>query len=117
MVACRSDMTVAALVCAALAAWLSGGALTVLPFQSGAPRSGLLPSVLWLAVAVSGALVIGWTSGPRLRTRLRLLLLSALLLLPWLPIRIPPVFLMWAGPLRYWIWALLAAVCASALTK
>jgi hypothetical protein len=125
MVACRSDMTVAALLSAALAAWVSGGALTVLPFQAGAPRSGLLPSILWLALAVSSALVVGWTSGRRFKTRLEtrlatrlpVLLLSALLLLPWLPIRIPPAFLIWAGPLRYWVWALLAAVWVSTLAK
>ena len=111
-------MTVAALVCAALATWASSGALTVLPFQAGAPRSGLLPSLLWLAGAITVALVFARTMAPQLGRRVRILFLSMLLFLPWLPTRVPPAFLIWAGPLGLWVLALLAAAtCASTIAK
>lgn len=101
-------MTVAALACAALAAWASGGALTLLPFQSGAPRAGVLPSLVWLAVALTCAVALAWTVAPRLGGRVRVLILSTLLFLPWLPIRVPPAFLIWAGPLSLWVLGVLA---------
>ncbi len=101
-------MTVAALVCAALAAWASGGSLTVLPFQSGGPRAGLLPSLLWLAIAIVAALILTRTLSPAAGKRARVWLLSALVLLPWLPVRIPSSFLIWVGPIRFWVLAILA---------
>ncbi|MEP7307132.1 MAG: hypothetical protein ABJA98_16590 [Acidobacteriota bacterium] len=118
MVACRFVMTVAALVCAALAIWASGGSLTLLPLQSGAPRAGLLPSILWLAIAVAAALILAWRLSPAVAKRAPVWLLSALVLLPWLPIRVPYAFLIWAGPLRFWVLAMLAvAVTSSALAQ
>jgi hypothetical protein len=101
-------MTILALLCAALASWASAGALTVLAFQAGAPRVGLLPPIMWLAFAVACALALAWILRRTRARRARLLLVSALILLPWLPIRIPPAFLIWVGPLGVWLWGALA---------
>ena len=52
------------------------------------------------------------------RNASRMWLLSALVLLPWLPIRVPAAFLIWAGPLRFWVLAMLAvAATSSALAQ
>src|SRR5436190_7768493 len=96
---------------AALAAWVSAGALSVASSQPRAPRIGVLPPPGWLAVCVAtlGAVVLTWW--PR-RPRVVVLALSTLLLLPWLPVPIPAAFLVWVGPLRVWLWIILVAAFA-----
>jgi hypothetical protein len=105
-------MTIAALVCAAIAAWLSGGSLTLLPTAPGTPRAGIFPSILWLAVALAVALAIGWRTPPKFIKKSFIFLASVLVALPWLPVRVPPAFLIWAGPAKLWVWALLVVSLA-----
>jgi hypothetical protein len=114
-------MTIAALVCAAVAAWLSGGALTLLP-GPGAARAGVLPPLSWLAISLGAAVLIAWRLPAKLLRNSWVLLLSALIVLPWLPIRVPPAFLIWAGPAKVWVWtlivsAIVVALAAPALAK
>ena len=100
-------MTTAVLVCAALALWLSTGALTLVDAHLSAPRVGLLPSPVWLLALVAMAVLLAFTGRPTARRSL-VLLLSSLALLPWLPFRVPTVFLIWAGPLQLWLWIAIA---------
>lgn len=102
-----SVRTLSAIVTAAVALWASAGALAFAGVEVGAPRIGLLPSPWWLlaALALAGlaALLVRAT-----RQRLTVLWLAALLLLPWLPITVPAATFVWAGPLRFWVLALIA---------
>src|ERR1041385_1795816 len=99
----------------ALAIWMSRGALTPASQQTRGPRYGLLPSPLWLAVAavlVWIAIRIAASSAGPLARRVGIAGLAALLLLPWLPIPVPPAFLVWTGPLATWLWILIAVALA-----
>jgi len=100
----------------ALAIWMSRGALTPASQQTRGPRYGLLPSPLWLAVAavlVWIAIRIAASSAGPLARRVGIAGLAALLLLPWLPIPVPPAFLVWTGPLATWLWILIAVALAA----
>ena len=44
--------------------------------------------------------------------RFALLVLSGILLAPWLPGRVPAALYVWAGPLRGWLWTVLVAAIA-----
>ncbi len=91
---------VAAAVIAALAAWLSQGTIAS---TGGAERVALLPisfAALGLAL-VAGALLFfavrrGSSAAP--------VALLGLILLPWLPIRLPAALLLWTGPLALLVW-------------
>src|SRR5437867_3476037 len=96
---------------AALAAWVSAGALSVASSQPRAPRIGVLPPPGWLAVCVATLGTVVLTRWPR-RPRVVVLALSTLLLLPWLPVPIPAAFLVWVGPLRVWLWIILVTAFA-----
>ena len=87
--------------------WVSAGTLAFAGVDVGAPRIGVLPSPWWLAAAlIVAALTVAI---PRATSRRPTALwLAALLLLPWLPIRVAPAFMVWAGPLRIWLFALIA---------
>src|SRR4051794_24141836 len=84
----------------ASAAWVSLGALSMASALPGAARIGVLPSGLWLAALFLVAAAVVLSSRARWAP---LLSIAALLLLPWLPVRVPPAFYMWVGPLRGWI--------------
>jgi hypothetical protein len=105
-----SPLRLSFILIAALAAWVSAGALSVASSQPEAARLGVLPSGLWLAssvaVAVGLALVIrpAWTAW---------LAVSGLLLLPWLPVAVPDAFYIWVGHLRAWLWIVLAGAIAA----
>src|SRR5262249_11762649 len=91
--------------------WISAGALTVVTAGSTSPRIGVLPSVGWLALALVAALVIGLIARPAGRAG-AILCLSALLLMPWVPLPVPRAALIGPGLLRMWLWAVLAAALA-----
>jgi hypothetical protein len=97
---------------AALAAWITAGALSVASAQPRAPRVGVLPSVAWLVVALAAAAGTAWATRRRWPA---LLAIAGLLLLPWLPVPVPAAFYIWVGPLRTWVWVLIAAGVAAPL--
>lgn len=100
-----------------MAAWVSGGALTLTSAENSAVRLGILPAPSWLVVglmvAVAAALLARtkpWRTAP-------ILTLSTLLLLPWLPVRVPLAFYAWMGPVRTWLWTALAIGLAVPLCR
>lgn len=100
---------------AAIALWVSLGALAEIAYQPLVTpqlvRAGLLPSLWWLAGLLVFAAVC--LAIPALRRREAWLLgVPALVLLPWLPGRVPKVFLIWTGPLRTWIWLIVVVSLA-----
>lgn len=107
-----SRVTVALI--AALAAWVTSGQLSGTSV-SDAVRFAVLPSPLYLIASLLASFVLVRV----IRTSSRMLLaLSALVLLPWLPIAIPQVFYIWTGPLRVWLWTAIAvAALAPALPR
>ena len=90
---------------AATAAWLTGGALTLTSALPGAVRIGLAPSPAWLAVWIAA----GCVAFALLPRRFALLLLSGILLAPWLPGTLPAALYIWTGPLRVWLWVVVLA--------
>src|SRR5690242_17053410 len=103
-----------ALLCAALAAWVSLGALTFLTNDGRGQYVGVLPPVAWL-VAFLGAAALVASFVRRNPTTVAPLWLTAVLLLPWMPwpVRVPLSVFMWTGALAGWIWTI--AVMAVAL--
>jgi hypothetical protein len=96
--ACASLFTV-------LAAWLSQG--TIAHGDGGVARLALLPVTpfaLTLALA-AGVAVIGL--GRVGASRLPLVLLT-LAVLPWLPVPVPAIFLLWSGPIVAVVWVAVA---------
>ena len=87
---------------AGTAIWLSFGSLAVTDAASGR-RIGLLPPfwVLALSTAATVALFAQVTS---VRRTTHVVMWSFLILLPWLPIPIPDVFLIWTGPAVLFAW-------------
>ncbi|HSK10062.1 MAG TPA: hypothetical protein VK911_10830 [Vicinamibacterales bacterium] len=92
--------------CVAVAAWASGGVVALSHAGPGASRVGLLPAAWWLAALIPAALALVFFLHRRGRQwALAPAFLLAVLLLPWLPVPVPDAFLLWTGPLRWWIWA------------
>lgn len=90
----------------ALAAWLGGGAIA---YGTGHARYGLTPSIAWLVAAIVAAIVVRRSRWP---------LLALVCLLPWLPFRVPPAFLIWTGPATAWVTGLIAvAMMAGAVHR
>lgn len=104
--ASRTAAAAAACV-AALAFYTSFGVLTVTDAGPRPERIGLLPPVWILAVAATAALICTAVVR-RPHNWYRPLLLAACLLLPWLPLHVPDVFLIWAGPAALGVWAAVA---------
>src|SRR5512144_366118 len=80
--------TVGAMLCAAFALWVSFGAIAFLDTHNRASYVGLLPSPVWLLILVLLACVLAAAARPLART-VAPLWLSAVLLLPWLPLPLP----------------------------
>lgn len=87
----------AAAAVAALSAWTALGTLAVA--EPGGPRLGVLPPLWVLGIFLVGAVVAASTS--RARGLWLPMLASALAILPWLPVPVPPAFLVWMRPLLY----------------
>lgn len=87
---------------AAVSVWLSAGTLVV---QGGdASRVAAVPSLTILAALLAVALIAAFV------TRLRLgqawpLAISVLIWLPFVPGDVPAAFLLWTGPLEWFVWA------------
>jgi hypothetical protein len=102
-----------AAACAGSAAWCSLGTLALSDGGARAVRVGLLPPLWWLAAFVAGSVALAWAI--RLSPdRAKPLFSSAVLFVPWLPVRLPAVLLLWAGPLVWLVWAATAAAVLSA---
>jgi len=124
MVACVPLMAVGALLCAAVALWITGGALTVMD-RAGDPRMGLLPSPWWLLALVATFAAFGLVASRRLVrlntfwiSRMKVFWISAVVFLPWLPwlpFDIPRAFFLWVGPLSIAIWIAIAIVLLAPL--
>ena len=95
-------------VFAALAAWLTGGALTLTSIQPNAPRIGILPSPVWLALWLLVAFVLR-AALRRGESRFAVLSVPVILVAPWLPISVPSAFYIWTGALRSWLWVVVVA--------
>jgi hypothetical protein len=85
-----------------MALWLSLGILTVIDGDA-VPRYGLLPShwflVTFLMIAIGAAAVF------RISARTALpLFLTVSIVLPWLPLPMPDVLLVWTGPMVRLVW-------------
>ncbi len=83
-------------------AWISQGVIALVE-PDHVTRVGALPGWSWLAACVAGGAALVAVSRPAPLAWPPLLLLG-LLWLPWLPGRIPGVFLMWEGPLESGVW-------------
>jgi hypothetical protein len=103
----RALPTLAATACTALALWLSWGVLAVARSDAPADRLGLLPPwwALVLAALAAAALVAGLRRG---RTGIGPLFVACLVVLPWVPGRIPVAWLVWTGPAVAAVWMLVA---------
>jgi len=96
-----------AAACAGIAAWCSLGSLTVTEAGASPSRIGLLPPLWWLLALVTAAVALAWAG--RLSTdRARPLFFSAILVVPWLPIRLPAPALVWTGPASWFVWVAIA---------
>ena len=98
-------VALAAAACTAIAAELSFGTLAYR--GAGGARLGIVPiDARHLAVAaLAGALVlaIAWKAGRARRAAVAVAPLG-LLLLPWLPLPVPPAFLLWTGAIVSLAW-------------
>jgi len=98
---------------AGAAAWASLGTLTLSDAGTRAVRVGLLPPLWWLAALVAGSVALAWAF--RLSSdRAKPLLFSAVIFLPWLPVRLPAAALIWSGPFVWLVWAAIAAALLAA---
>ena len=96
-----------ALVCGAVAVWVSFGALTFLDTTPGSPYVGILPSPVWLFGLLSVAALITIIVRPPART-VAPLWLSAVMLLPWLPLPLPAAAFIWTGHVGVWLFVVIA---------
>ena len=100
--------------CAGLAAWCSLGTIGLIGTAAIDTRVGLLPPwwLLPLLVLVIFAAIRLSRLSP---VQVSPLFGSAVVLLPWLPFRVPPAALLWTGPFVVAIWVVVIA--AVALTR
>jgi hypothetical protein len=97
-------LAVVAAAVAACAAWLSFASFAVTGADTS--RAGILlvdPFHLVLSLA-AGAVTLAAAWPPRSRRVLVALSPLALVVLPWLPFRVPPAFLLWTGPVLALVW-------------
>ena len=111
-----SFAALAVVLAAAVAFWVSAGVLTIANGDPGPPRIGVLPSpgllALHLLTGIMAVLVIRPSA-----QRAGLLILSALILLPWLPMPMPDAAFVWAGHLPAWLWIGLAVALAAPVAR
>jgi hypothetical protein len=113
MVARRASLLAAgAALCAALALWVSFGALSFVDAENDAPYVGVLPPVSWLVVLLVAAIALTMVIRPSPRA-VSPLWLSAVVLLPWLPLPVPLSAFIWTGNLLLWLWAAIGVALAA----
>jgi hypothetical protein len=106
----------AAIACGAGAFWVSLGAIAFTDPSAPSTRVGLLPPLSWLAALLGLAVATAIFFGPAHR-RVAALWLSAVLFLPWLPVRLPFAVFMWIGGLRWWLWAAIGTTLAVPIVR
>ena len=95
---------IAASATTGVAAWCSLGTVGLVHSSSTITRLTLVPRWWLLPVFIASAFVI--TRVARLTShQLSALFLSALAILPWLPMPLPAAFLVWTGPLLVAVWS------------
>lgn len=104
-----SIVATGALACAAVAFWVSFGEIAFLDTANRARYVGIVPSPIWLLVAVPVTAVIAQFVRPTARGSAPLWL-SGVLLLPWLPGRLPLSVFVWTGHVAEWVWIAIAAM-------
>ncbi|HEV3218050.1 MAG TPA: hypothetical protein VGZ27_20150 [Vicinamibacterales bacterium] len=105
-----------ALVCAAAAFWVSFGAIAFLDTGNRARYVGILPAPIWLLAAFLVAAVLAYEVRPTARGSAPLWL-SGMLLLPWLPVRLPLSVFVWTGHVAVWVWIAIGAMLAAPLVR
>lgn len=103
----QSFVNVGLAAVAAAAAWVSLGGVAVTENDTHPRVFALPPPWLLLALAIV-AMATAWYLKPR-PGRLWPLLISAVLFLPYLPGPIPAAFLIWDGPIEWFVWATVIA--------
>jgi hypothetical protein len=102
-----SPSAAGALICGAIGLWVSGGALSFVSPDPSGPYLGILPPVSRLVALLASAIVTAVVVRPSPRD-VAPLWLSLVLVLPWLPIRLPLSVFIWTGALAWWLWAAIA---------
>ncbi len=95
------------------AVWLSLGILAVVDANN--TRVGVLPPVWLLALSIVLAMAAA-AAFPRL-WRTAPMLLSLLVVLPWIPLPVPDLFLIWTGPAVLFVWGGIALCTLAILTS
>src|SRR6185436_9222837 len=90
-----------AMAVAALAMWVSFGALSFVDADDQSAYVGVLPPFLWLVALLVAAGAVTIVARPSPRT-VAPLWLSAVALLPWLPFPMPLSVFIWTGHLLIW---------------
>jgi hypothetical protein len=112
----RSFVAASAAACAGLSLWCSLGALAFTGAGSGAARVGLLPP-LWLLALLVASLGTAAFFLRLPRSWSLPLFTSLVLVVPWLPGRVPDAWLVWTGHAVWWVWTGIGvAVLSLALT-
>ena len=107
----RRAIPFAAAALTALAAWLSFGVIGI-DTPAGARIAALPVDPLHIAIAVAAAAAVWWRTRESRRGAAAVLPLL-LVLLPWLPFRVPAAFLAWSGALVTIVWLAVGATFAS----
>ena len=108
---------IGAAACAAVALWVSLGALGFVDADNHAAYLGILPPPYWLAVLLIAAGICVTTFRPSARS-VAPLWWSVVALLPWLPFSKPLSVFIWTGHLLLWMWVAIAvALLAPALSR
>jgi len=102
-----------AAACAGAAAWCSLGSVALSDAGLRAVRVAVVPPYWWLAALIAGSITLAWAF--RLSAdRAKPLFFSAVIFLPWLPVKLPAALLLWAGPFVWLVWAAIAAALLTA---
>jgi len=107
-----SKTTLFAALCVSTVVWLSLGILA-LTDADGTHRVGVLPPVWLLVILVVAAIAAAAVARRSWRDGLPLLLLIVLVL-PWVPLPVPAIFLIFTGPAVVLVWGA-AALCMVAI--
>jgi hypothetical protein len=107
-----SVIATGALACAAVAFWVSFGEVAFLDTSNRARYVGILPAPLWLIAALLVAAAIAYFVRPTARGSAPLWL-SGVLLLPWLPARLPLSVFVWTGHVAEWVWIAIGTMLAA----
>lgn len=103
-----SRVAASAMLCAATALWTTFGAIAFADARVGAERVGVLPPLGFFVAFIAAAVATLVIARPTARV-VAPLWLSALALVPWLPVPLPLSAFLWSGASRIWLWVAIAA--------